>query len=29
MNIMNLFIPGLLGKDMAESLGNLKKVLEN
>ncbi len=28
MNIMNLFIPGMLGKDMAESLGNLKKIME-
>ena len=28
MNIMNLFIPGMLAKDMAESLENLKGVLE-
>ena len=28
MNIMNLFIPGLLARDMAESLHNLKSVLE-
>jgi hypothetical protein len=28
MNLMNLIIPGMLGKDMAESLGNLKSVLE-
>ncbi|HEY2349311.1 MAG TPA: SRPBCC family protein [Puia sp.] len=28
MNLTNLFIPGMLGKDMAESLGNLKSVLE-
>jgi hypothetical protein len=28
MNLMNLFLPGMLGKDMAESLGNLKNVLE-
>jgi hypothetical protein len=28
MNIMNLFIPGLLARDMAESLQNLKSVLE-
>lgn len=27
-NIMNLFIPGMLTKDMAESLNNLKSVLE-
>jgi hypothetical protein len=28
MNLMNLIVPGMLGKDMAESLGNLKNVLE-
>jgi hypothetical protein len=28
MNMMNLIIPGMLGKDMTESLGNLKTVLE-
>jgi Polyketide cyclase / dehydrase and lipid transport len=28
MNIMNLFVPAMLRKDMSESLGNLKKVLE-
>jgi len=28
MNIMNLFIPGMLSKDMTESLHNLKSVLE-
>jgi hypothetical protein len=28
MNIMNLFIPGLLARDMVESLKNLKSVLE-
>jgi hypothetical protein len=28
MNIMNLFIPGMLARDMAESLQNLKSVLE-
>ncbi len=28
MNIMNLFIPGMLARDMAESLNNLKGVLE-
>jgi hypothetical protein len=28
MNIMNLFIPGMLARDMAESLHNLKRVLE-
>ena len=28
MNIMNLFIPGMLANDMAESLENLKGVLE-
>lgn len=28
MNLMNLFIPGLLQKDMSESLGNLKVILE-
>jgi len=29
MNLMNLFLPGMLGKDMSESLGNLKSVLEH
>ena len=29
MNIMNLFIPGMLSRDMAESLGNLKAIIEN
>lgn len=29
MNIMNLFIGGLLGKDLEISLSNLKKILEN
>jgi Polyketide cyclase / dehydrase and lipid transport len=28
MNIMNLIVPGMLGKDMSESLGNLKNLLE-
>ena len=28
MNLMNLVVPGMLGKDMEESLGNLKDVLE-
>jgi len=28
MNLMNLIVPGMLGKDMEESLGNLKDVLE-
>lgn len=28
MNLMNLILPGMLGKDMSESLGNLKNVLE-
>ncbi|HET7003004.1 MAG TPA: SRPBCC family protein [Puia sp.] len=28
MNLMNLIVPGMLGKDMEESLGNLKNVLE-
>ncbi len=28
MNIMNLFIPGMLARDMAESLNTLKGVLE-
>ena len=28
LNIMNLFIPGMLGKDMETSLNNLKSVLE-
>lgn len=28
MNIMNLFIPGMLGKDLATSLATLKNVLE-
>jgi hypothetical protein len=28
MNLLNLFVPGMLGKDMSESLGNLKSVLE-
>lgn len=28
MNIMNLFIPSMLGKDLATSLNNLKNVLE-
>jgi len=28
MNLMNLILPGMLGKDMEESLGNLKNVLE-
>src|ERR1700761_5461080 len=27
MNLMNLILPGMLGKDMEESLGNLKNVL--
>jgi hypothetical protein len=29
MNLMNLIVPGMLGKDMSESLGNLKNLLEN
>ncbi|MEJ0081978.1 MAG: hypothetical protein WDM78_13750 [Puia sp.] len=28
MNLMNLILPGMLGKDMSESLGNLKNLLE-
>jgi hypothetical protein len=28
MNLMNLIVPGMLGKDMSESLGNLKNLLE-
>ena len=28
VNLMNLFIPGMLGKDMQTSLNNLKTVLE-
>jgi hypothetical protein len=28
MNIMNLMMDGMLGKDMNTSLGNLKKILE-
>ena len=28
MNLMNLILPGMLGKDMVESLGNLKNALE-
>ena len=28
MNLMNLIVPGMLGRDMEESLGNLKNVLE-
>ncbi len=28
MNLMNLFIPGMLGKDLAISLTNLKAILE-
>ena len=28
MNLMNLIMPGMLGKDMSESLGNLKNLLE-
>ncbi|MDB5198825.1 MAG: polyketide cyclase [Chitinophagaceae bacterium] len=28
MNIMNLFIPSMLGKDMQQSLGTLKSILE-
>jgi hypothetical protein len=28
LNIMNLFIPGMLGKDMLASLTTLKSVLE-
>ena len=28
MNLMNLFIPGMLAKDMNESLKNLKRLLE-
>ncbi len=29
MNLFNLFIDNLLGKDLSESLGNLKRILEN
>jgi hypothetical protein len=29
LNLMNLFIDGILGKDMNESLNNLKVILEN
>jgi hypothetical protein len=28
LNLMNLFVPGLLGKDLETSLGNLKTILE-
>jgi len=28
MNLMNLIVPGMLGRDMEESLGNLKNILE-
>lgn len=28
LNVMNLFVPGMLGKDMQESLNTLKNVLE-
>jgi hypothetical protein len=28
MNLMNLMIDGMLGKDIDESLGNLKKIME-
>ncbi|CAN5128925.1 SRPBCC family protein [soil metagenome] len=28
MNLMNLFIPGMLARDMNESLNNLKRMLE-
>jgi hypothetical protein len=28
MNLMNLIIPRMLGKDMSESLGNLKSLME-
>jgi hypothetical protein len=29
MNLMNLFIDGMLGKDLEESLNRLKGIVEN